>query len=402
MGMVAAIGCLGSPVVHAQVVGMPESLSPNKDAAPIRIGSVDVRPSVELGYGYDDNVTNAERGKISSTFLLLSPEVSFEAEHGASRYSLSYSGKSRRYIDSSRDDIDSNTLTLDGDHTFTTRTDLAWTLGYTDGADARNSNDAARDTTTPNEWETMQLGGTFGFGAPGAQGRLEFDLGRNDKRYTNNREVTRRLDNTTDRVGARFFWRVGPKTRLLTEIQQAEIDYDLRISDRNSTERSYYLGGTWEATAKTTGIVKLGRQTKKFEHDAAGRSDFSGFSWEAQMRWAPRTYSAFNIVTSRATQDSTAINSGVADYTVDQSYSVNWAHQWSGTLATRAAWVLVDSEYQTSDRQEDVTKVLLAVDYRFSRWLGLSFDYTHQRRESTRDGIDYNKNLYMLTAKFAL
>lgn len=400
--MAAAIGCLGGPVAQAQVVGMPEEAPPVKSAAPIRFGNIDVRPSVEVGYGYDDNVTNAEQGKKSSTTFSLSPSISFETEYGASHYALSYAGQGQRYVDSRRDDIDSNTLSLRGDHALTARTDLGWTLNYGTGADARNSNDAARDTSTPNEWETKGVSATFGYGAASAPGRLELDLGRSDRRYTNNRDVTRRLDNSADRLGARFFWRVGPKTRLLAEVQQADIEYDLRTSGRDSTERRYYVGGTWQATAKTTGIVKFGRQTKDFERSVDGRGDFSGFSWEAQVRWAPRTYSAFNIITSRTTQDSTAISAGLPDYTVDQAYSVNWTHQWSGSVATRVAWALTDSDYKVSDRQEDVTRLVLGVDYRFSRWLGLSFDYTHQRRDSTQAGTDYDKNLYMLSANFAL
>ena len=398
----AALGSLGGAAAQAQVVGMPQTLPPTAAAAPIRIGNIDVRPSVQVGYGYDDNVTNAEQGKKSSTTLSISPAVSFNTEYGASRYSLDYSGQGQRYVDSRRDDIDSHDLGLTGDHTFSARTDLGWTLSYGSGADARNSNDAARDTSTPNEWETQGLSGTFGYGANSAKGRLELDLGHSEKRYTNNREVTRRLDNSTDNVGARFFWRVGPKTRLLAEIQQADIEYDLAASGRDSTERRYYLGGTWEATAKTTGIVKLGRQTKEFDRSAEGRGDFSGFSWEAQVRWTPRTYSAFNFITSRATQDSTAVSAGLADYTVDQSYNLNWMHQWSGAVSTRVGFALIDSEYKVSDRQEDVSRLALGAEYRFSRWFGLNFDYTHERRDSTQVGVDYSKNLFMLSANFAL
>jgi hypothetical protein len=42
------------------------------------------------------------------------------------------------------------------------------------------------------------------------------------------------------------------------------------------------------------------------------------------------------------------------------------------------------------------------VDYRFSRWLTIAFDYTHDRRASTLAGNDYEKNLFMLSAQFAL
>jgi hypothetical protein len=56
-------------------------------------------------------------------------------------------------------------------------------------------------------------------------------------------------------------------------------DYDSALSTEDNTERRYYLGYTWDATAATTGVVKIGRMTKDF--DAAGRAGYSGSSWEA-------------------------------------------------------------------------------------------------------------------------
>lgn len=401
--LAAALAGLGSSGARAQsVVGMPEATPPAQAAAPIRFGNVAVRPAVSVAVGYDDNVTNAERQKRSSSTWNVSPSISAETQVGAHSYALNYVGGGKRYTDSRRDDVDSHALDLNGKHGFTARSDLAWQLAYGEGADARNSNDAARDTTSPNEWRTHGASATLGYGARDARGRVEFDVGREDKAYRNNREVTRRLDNTTDDLGVRFFWRVAPKTRLLVEVGQSQIEYDLAGLNKDSTERRYYLGGTWEATAKTTGIVKLGRQTKDFERDVAGRADFSGLSWEAQVEWRPRPYSVLNFVTSRATEDSTSISVGTPDYTVDQTYSATWRHVWSGAVSTRVTWALTDSTYKVADRDEDVTSVGVGVDYRFSRWLTIGFDYTHDRRASTLAGNDYDKNLFMLSTRFAL
>jgi hypothetical protein len=381
---------------------MPEATPPAQAAAPIRFGNVAVRPAVSVAVGYDDNVTNAERQKRSSSTWQVSPSIAAETQVGAHSYALSYAGGGKRYADSRRDDVDSHALNLSGNHVFTARSDLAWQVAYGEGADARNSNDAARDTTSPNEWRSNGASATLGYGAKDAQGRIEFDIGRADKAYRNNREVTRRLDNTTEDFGARFFWRVAPKTRLLAEVGQSEIEYDFAGLSKDSTERRYYLGGTWEATAKTTGIVKLGRQTKDFERDASGRGDFAGFSWAAQVDWRPRPYSVLSFVTSRATEDSTSVSDGTADYTVDKTYSATWRHLWTGAVSTRVAWALTDSTYEVADRNEDVMRLGLGVDYRFSRWLTIAFDYTHDRRASTLAGNDYEKNLFMLSAQFEL
>ena len=60
--MAAALGCMGSAAVQAQVVGMPETQPATATAAPLRIGNIDVRPPGRVCEGYADNVTTAESG----------------------------------------------------------------------------------------------------------------------------------------------------------------------------------------------------------------------------------------------------------------------------------------------------------------------------------------------------
>lgn len=120
-------------------------------------------------------------------------------------------------------------------------------------------------------------------GSPEAQGRLEFDLGR--KESDNNRSPAI-SDVVFNSVAGRIFVRLGSRSLALAEVSQSTVDYRSDLSVDDSTERRYYLGYTWDATAATTGIVKIGRMTKDF--DAAGREGYSGASWEAALRWTPR------------------------------------------------------------------------------------------------------------------
>ena len=48
---------------------------------------------------------------------------------------------------------------------------------------------------------------------------------------------------------------MAPKTQLLFQAKQTEIDYKrILLTNQDSTETRYYVGATWDATALTSGI----------------------------------------------------------------------------------------------------------------------------------------------------
>ena len=92
------------------------------------------------------------------------------------------------------------------------------------------------------------------------------------------------------------------------EVRGTDIDY-LLSNPNSGREIRYYAGVTWEATAATTGTVKLGRLERKFD---GGQPKFTGPSWEAAVFWSPRTYSKFDLYTARFTTEA----SGLGDFIV--------------------------------------------------------------------------------------
>src|SRR5213075_2347476 len=137
----------------------------------------------------------------------------------------------------------------------------------------------------------------------GAQGRMELWYSDAVKRYTNNRATTFLSDRDTQELGGTFYWRVLPRTHVLFEARRVEYDYKDVTSRQDSTEDKYFVGATWEATAATSGTVKIGSTKKKFD---VGQS-FTDTSWEALVTWSPRTYSRFDVYSSRQPTESTGL-----------------------------------------------------------------------------------------------
>jgi hypothetical protein len=210
-----------------------------------------------------------------------------------------------------------------------------------------------------------------------------------DRRYLNNRATTASSDREAREVGAALYVRAAPKTYVLAEVRGTDISYRLP-SAAGGDERRYYGGISWEATAATTGTLKVGRLERNF--DVGG--DESASSWEGIISWSPRTYSKFDFFTSRQTNEST----GIGRYILSSVGGVSWNHAWSSVVSTGVDVRYQKDDYRGFDRKDELRSVALRAGYKFRRWLTLGAEYTHTNRDSNAPAFEYDKNLYLLTA----
>lgn len=390
-----------TPNYEQSVRGLSGSLtSTDKTASasgiPLRTSSgIFIYPSVKVGLGYNDNVLGTPTNPTSSSLVTLQPGVMGEIKTHGDRYTANYAGNYTKYSSNSNDNFNQHTLMLAGDNIFTGRTKLSWDAGYKMGSDPRGSTDRAI-STEPDRWHSQMASAVFTYGAAGAAGRVELEGSVQNKRYDNNRATTESADVNLTSVAGRFFYRVAPKTSMLFELRDGKADYQLASSTQDNTERRYYVGATWEATAATTGIIKVGRMTKDF--DNSGNPGFTGSSWEGAIRWKPLTYSVFNLVTSKSTSDST----GVGNYMVNQNVSVAWSHNWNSYLASRATAGVLKSDYAGVDRSDNIKNYGLGLTYDMRRWLRAGVEWAGTQRNSSVPSNDFTRNVTMLTLEGTL
>ncbi len=357
-----------------------------------RTGGVNLFADVATDYGYDDNVTQANAATAaSSSFLAVRPTIAAQAQYRADTYALAYKGDFRRYPDFDANNTNAHSLLLNAQNVFTGRASLAWAAAYSDIHDPIGSTDRSTNAKSPDHHRDLSLNGTFGYGAQDARGRVEFDGGVGSKRFLNNHDSTEGSDVDNANMAARFLYRVAPKTRVLTEVSRTKYDYQHDTSLMTNTDYRYYLGARWEATAATTGSIKLGAQSKEFESSA--RKDYSGFAWEASIRWQPLTYSTFELLAGRAATDSSGSN---VDYVMTQNNTLTWRHDWTTYVHSRAGIGYQKSHYVGSDRNDRQNSYSAALMYDMRRWLGIGVQYDYTRRSSTTDTYDYLRHLTML------
>jgi polysaccharide biosynthesis protein VpsM len=375
----------------------PSSATPTSGPANVRMGETPLffTPYLGLAAGYDDNLFLTESNEKSSSLYIVSPGFRIDARDANKVFALSYQGTIGRYGQSEDDNYVDHAVRGSFDMAFGSRAFLRLNADYIRGHDPRGSTDRPVGER-PDKYRLSQPGVTFVYGAPGADGRVELYYTDATKRYTNNRSTTVGSDRDTQEVGAAFYWRVMPRTYFVADVRHTDLNYKLPGSAFSGEEERYYGGLAWEATAATTGTVKVGQLRKKFE---SGLPSYSGTAWEALVTWTPRTYSRFDFFTGRYPTEST----GLGSFILSEATGAVWTHSWSSFLSTEAQIRFQKDDYQGGfNRNDDIRSVGLKAGYKFRRWLTLGAEFSHTQRDSNFPTADYDKNLYLLTATFTL
>lgn len=367
------------------------------EPASITEGPIQVIPQLSTQFGYDDNIFSTETNEVSSTKLVLFPSVQLRAENGLDQYSVNYEVSNGVYQDSSADNYTDHELSGRAYFDFNIRNRLELLAGYLktheDRGSGLNQGSNATANDVPVEYHVNSMQATYEYGGKEAKGRIKLVFGIQDREYDNFRTQTEPRDRQSINTSATFYYRVMPKTSLLFEVRNQEIDYELPAATLDSSERKYLIGAEWDATAKTSGTIRLGYSEKDF--DSSARADDDGLSWELAMRWAPKTYSVVDISTSKEAQET----DGIGNYIDTTSFDIQWTHAWSDVWRSRIFYGVSDDEYVSSVRKDDQTLYGVGVDYDLKRWLSFGLDYVHSDRDSNSADLNYEKNTLYFTAQ---
>ncbi|QDL54543.1 outer membrane beta-barrel protein [Rhodoferax aquaticus] len=374
--------------------------APVYSAAPFKTESgLYLYPSLFTGVGYNNNLARTETNAVGSSFLTVAPQLVAEMKNKGDRYTVLAAVNSTSYNSSSDDNSTNGELTLAGDNYFSSRARMGWSLGHVNSSDPRGST-ARANNTKPDNWHSTNANGTFIYGAPEASGRLEFDVGSQAKVYDSNRATTAAADVNITSLAGRVFYRLGTRSLALVELRNAKNAYVQSGSTASNTENRYYAGLTWDATAATTGIVKVGQMRKDFDTKLAGRDNFTGGSWEGTLRWAPLTYSVVDFQTSRATADA----SGVGNFLLTTGNDVVWNHKWTQSLTSRVSVGTLSTEFvgDAAARKDNANSYGLSLNYAVLRWLQLGVDLSGTDSSSNSANASFKRNVTMFTLNASL
>ena len=376
-----------------------------KNAGEIQLGPVTAYPSMKIITRHDDNLFQLNTVKKSTWVSIVAPAVKLVLQDNIKKLTLDYEIEAGFHDTSGQDDYVDQELKAGFAYNPTDRIKTEFYAEYLKKHDPRGTGRTEGGIGTlggslnPDEWHSYGIGGLFSYGTPNATGRVEFETAYTTKEYDNNRQFTFSRDLNDFKLRGAFFYRIRPRLKLLFEINQTDFDYQKAAVGRpslDSTNREYLFGVAWERTAKTSGYLKLGYETKEFDSDL--RKDIGGFTWETGTRWKPRTYSTVDI-TSIQRQDE---SDGIGDSIDVSEIEISWNHLWSSYFSSTVGFLYGEDSYDPTFREDTRYRTGVKLNYDWRRWARISAGYQYEQRDSNVNVFDYEQNLFELRLDLTL
>lgn len=364
------------------------------EAASVKLADgLEFTPTLKVSESYDDNFREVEANEESSWITTIAPTFTLGAEGRKSAYKLSYTAVSDTFHSSHKDNNTDHHLTADAGFEFDARNRLKLAAGYHDIEET-----ASLDQNVENDmYNTKNVGGVYTFGAESARAQIDFGANYEELRYTNSNHLNADKERDTTALRSTFYYRIAPKTKALLEGRWTDYDYvNPEGRDDNSENIGLLAGLTWEATAKTTGTAKFGREKKDFDDSSIGEK--STGMWEVGATWQPRTYSRFGLNTRRGFDEG---DSG-ADVIKTKTTTLSWSHDWAERLTSDVSYTRRDQEYQGIEREDKADIFAIGLTYEMRRWLDVGIGYKYAENDSDAINESYERNIYALTLNASL
>lgn len=359
----------------------------------IEMGAVSLTPTLDASLAYDDNIRESGINPINSWVTTIAPTVLFSAQDHANTYQLGYSFNSQFFHSSSDNNNTDHHLSANTHWEFGDANRLDLSAGYDDMEDVQDTTNLLENDM----YHTTYVGGVYGLGSEAAI--FHVDLGVNNawKRYDNTGTLNKDRENDKLGLQATGYYAITPILSALLEVRQNDYDYILASFKLDSTS-SYYLAGLkWELSELTTGLVKVGRVEKDFDH--ASFDDPSENTWDVGVSWKPLSYSTFTLSASRD------INEGsvTENFIKATNTSLTWNHSWTSYLSSDINIMRIKEDYDNVEqRQDDTDQLGLNLTYEFRRWLKAGIGYTYRERDSNVAIRSFDHNVYMLNLDMSL
>jgi len=368
------------------------------------LGGGKLIPLLSVGLKHDDNIFSQASSEQSDTILTLKPSVQWLQEKDTTSVALTYSGDYGVYQDSDDDDYDDHTVSFDASLSPSDFVEVGFGASYGWLHDNRGEGSSeglnAASRGEPDEYEISSVNLDLDFGRDSAMLGFLLQMSTDDIEYQNNlNETAFRNRDETDIVGRVYANISGGKTKLFVQASQKDNSYDenpILGGKLDSDEDGFSAGIEWEATGKTSGLIRVGEVDKEF--DSSARKDGSINTWEVQVAWSPRTYSHILLNSSNEPRET----NGTGNFIEAQDTSLTWLHAWSDDLSTTFTFTDGSDEYANASREDDRQNISLSLSYDWRRWMTIGANYTHSERDSNQNEFDFDRNIVSVSVDMSL
>lgn len=364
-------------------------------------GALELTPLLRLDINQDDNIYRRDADEQDSLITLLTPRLEALYRAGVNQFAVNL--EATRGDFSATDEDDFTTWNLGGTaHLELNDFNLLdLSASFEDGIQRRGTGFSQFGPLPdePDAFERTALAVTYQLGSQASRARVRLGATSNAMEYTNNLQFATGRDYDQSGLQATLLFSLSPRTDLLFEARSGEFEYDRPLTASgqavsallDSSEQYVFVGASWEATARTSGSVRIGRAKKDF--DSPSRPDVDGPSYEIDVQYALRTYSTLGL----SAQQNYGEGIGVGNAVERTVLGVNWQHDWQNSLTSQVSLQREDSDYVGSPLTDKVNRFSANASYALRRWLGLRLGISLEDRDTNvQQAFGYDQTVLIL------
>ena len=190
---------------------------------------------------------------------------------------------------------------------------------------------------------------------------------------SNGIDLTRIRDRQTDTIGATFSYEIGAKTDLVVDLNQQELDYDVESGFGNTVD-SLLVGISWDATAKTSGRLQVGTQSRDL---TSGGSEDSSI-WQLRLDWTPSNNSIFRLTSSKSSEASIGIGNSRDIVATNLSWIFDWNSEWQSNVT----YGIEETDFIGTNIDLDNTIFTVNFEYEMNDLLTANIFFTDTSRDT--------------------
>ena len=367
-------------------------------------GRMLIKPYLNAGWEYDDNYHRSDTNEKEVHTYFIQPGLEFGYTTDKTLVSLDYYADVQRYDDQD-DYLPGESTAEDHDYVghsfdFTAQAQITRRLligvddlflKTRDPANAdRNSNAVDRFKYYLNSFSPRMV---YNFGD-----KLGVSL-----KYTNlltdyiNDDVNEGEDSLENRGTLKFFYYFTPKTSLDLDYQYWTRDYDKTTSDYDSQQLMVNFNKQFNVFTFSAGA---GYHQRDFDK-AVPNGDIDRFVWQLAVLGENPPKGEGPVRTSMYLAVGSNLNDSGSGETYYESTRLDFSlsHLFMRKInCTLAGW-FQNSDYETSDREDDRWLASLAVDYLINDYLSAGIEGGYEERDSSEANLDFEKQYLMFNIR---
>ncbi|ANK80022.1 MAG: hypothetical protein TEF_03890 [Rhizobiales bacterium NRL2] len=387
-------------LVAALAAGQVAAQSGGSREEGIPVGTFVLKPSVELGARYDDNIALEDNGQEEEDFILsVAPTMKAVSTWRRHKLAIDAGLRADRYLDNTADNSLDARLGANGTVDVTRATKIDGLVSYRRGHDNRgDDNVAVNDETTKFDRYRSKIlvrSRPNRLGVQGGGGVTYANFHDTDVENNDDRDVVI-YDGE-----ARLSYGVQRHIRAFVEGNVNRLDYVDAVDDngfnRDATGYAARVGASYFPSSQLQVSFGVGYLTRTFDDPAL--DDVSGLDFKGSVNWElPNRLTNLRLSTGRSIAESTDADAGarlVTSVSLDATHDL--ARTWE--LFGNLRYAHLTDEAAAGATEDNDYSAGVGVDYVFNPRVKLGLTYDYKRRDSSDVGGDYSNNVIGLRLK---